>query len=197
MTSACDIGSCPAASRGDGYCDAACNVAACGLDCGGANGTTCDCECSPGCSAWHLGGGEDGYACYPACYSFACNYAKPSATAPSLCEGPHVTMADPEQQQPTPVTHRTERPASAQAELLPDGSLYVSITSGGSGYASDAPPAAHLSGSWAARAGTAAPALSVRVGSGGLVEAIELGCELSGARPDNGGTGCLRTAGFG
>ena len=101
------------------------------------------------------------------------------------------------QQQPPPVTHRTERPASAQAELLPDGSLYVSITSAGSGYATAAPPAAHLSGSWAARAGTAAPALSVRVGSGGLVEAIEVGCELSGDRPDNGGTGCLRTVGFG
>lgn len=109
----------------------------------------------------------------------------------------NINMADSGQQPPTPVTHRTDRPASAQAELLPDGSLYVSITSAGSGYTTDAPPAAHLNGTWAARAGTAAPALSVRVGSGGLVEAIEVGCELSGDRPDNGGTGCLRTVGFG
>ena len=106
-------------------------------------------------------------------------------------------MADPEQEPPTPVTHRTERPASAQAELLPDGSLYVGVTSGGSGYATATPPSAHLDGTWAARAGSAAPALSVRVGSGGLVEAIEVGCEISGFRPDNGGTGCLRTVGFG
>ena len=35
-TSACDTSGCPAASRGDGYCDTACNVAECGYDCGAA-----------------------------------------------------------------------------------------------------------------------------------------------------------------
>ena len=98
---------------------------------------------------------------------------------------------------PTPSADDDARVASAQAELLPDGSLYLRVTSGGSGYATATPPAADLTGTWAARAGSAAPTLSVRVGSGGSVEAIEVGCEISGARPDNGGTGCLRTVGFG